>query len=61
MIESVSGINNVVARPVDLNDVPQGILHVGQLKGRVLPVAAAKFLDTIINELRIRYGDNLDQ
>jgi hypothetical protein len=50
-----------VARPVDLADVPAGILHIGQLKGRVLPVAAAKFLDSIITELGARYGDDIDQ
>ncbi len=61
MIESISGVNNVVARPVELGDVPAGILHVGQLKGRVLPVAAAKFLDTITTELSNRYGDDFDQ
>ena len=61
MVESVVGINNVVARPVDLSDVPAGILHVGQLKGRVLPVAAAKFLDTITTELSNRYSDDFDQ
>ena len=53
--------NNIVARPVDLTDVPTGILHVGQLKGRVLPVAAAKFLDRTITNLSDRYGHNLDQ
>ncbi len=61
MIEQLSGVNNVVAIPVDLSDVPAGILHVGQLKGRVLPVAAAKFLDNIISELSSRYGGDLDQ
>ena len=61
MIENVAGVNNVVARPVDPGDVPAGILHVGQLKGRVLPVAAAKFLDTITSELSNRYGADFDQ
>tara|TARA_B100001093_G_scaffold144091_1_gene136703 strand:+ start:5484 stop:6416 length:933 start_codon:yes stop_codon:yes gene_type:complete len=61
MIEHLGGVNNVVARPVDLSDVPAGIFHVGQLKGRVLPVAAAKFLDNIINELSSRYDGDLDQ
>ena len=43
------------------NVVPAGILHIGQLKGRVLPVAAAKFLDSIITKLGARYGDDIDQ
>ena len=61
MIENTAGVNNLVARPVDPSDVPAGILHVGQLKGRVLPVAAAKFLDTITSELSNRYGADFDQ
>ena len=55
------GINDIVAIPVDLADVPTGILHVGQLKGRVLPVAAAKFLDRTITKLSDYYGHDLDQ
>jgi hypothetical protein len=50
-----------VARPFDTDDVPAGILHIGQLKGRVLPVAAAKFLDNIIHMLGQRYPDDFDQ
>ena len=61
MIENIGVASNVVARPVDLSDVPAGILHVGQLKGRVLPVAAAKFLDHIITELRSLYQNDIDQ
>jgi len=61
MIENIGVASNVVARPVDLSDVPAGILHVGQLKGRVLPVAAAKFLDHIITELRSIYQNDIDQ
>ncbi len=53
--------SEIVARPIDLADVPAGILHIGQLKGRVLPVAAAKFLDSVITELGARYGDDIDQ
>jgi len=61
LISTHSASDKIVARPVDLGDVPAGVLHVGQLKGRVLPVAAAKFLDIIINELGARYGDDIDQ
>ena len=61
VISKVNDTDDVVARPIDLNDVPAGILHVGQLKGRVLPVAAAKFLDSVITELRKDYGFDLDQ
>ncbi|MBX2836715.1 MAG: LysR family transcriptional regulator [Gammaproteobacteria bacterium] len=34
-------------RPIDLRDIQLGMLHVGQLKDRHLPVAAAKFLDQL--------------
>ncbi|MGB2492369.1 MAG: LysR substrate-binding domain-containing protein, partial [Candidatus Puniceispirillum sp.] len=53
--------SGIVARPFDIDDVPPGILHIGQLKGRVLPVAAAKFLDNVIHLLGQRYPDDFDQ
>ena len=46
---------------IDNQDVPQGTLHIGHLRGRVLPVAAAKFMDQIITELRERFPRDLDQ
>lgn len=33
----------IVTRPVDRRDVPEGLLYLCQLRGRTLPVAAAKF------------------
>lgn len=33
----------IVSRPVDARDVPEGLLYLCQLRGRTLPVAAAKF------------------
>lgn len=42
---------NMVAIKIDDNDLPSGYLYVGQLKGRTLPVAAAKFAQQIINAL----------
>ena len=58
----ITGIDNreLVARPLDPADVPAGTLHLCHLKGRVLPVAAAKFLDGVITELRGRF-DEVDQ
>ena len=53
--------DQLVARPVDPADVPPGTLHICHLKGRVLPVAAAKFLDDIITSLRAVYSDDVDQ
>ena len=60
LINAPNGIDAIVARPVDMADVPPGIMHIGQLKGRVLSVAAAKFLDDIINELSLEYGEGLN-
>ena len=51
----------LVARPIDPADVSPGTLHICHLKGRVLPVAAAKFLDEIITTLRATYPDDVDQ
>jgi len=53
--------DRLVARPLDAADVPVGTLHLCHLKGRVLPVAVAKFLDDIITELRASYSDLVDQ
>ena len=51
----------LVAIPLDPADVAPGTLHLCHLKGRVLPVAAAKFLDEIITSLRDNYGEAVDQ
>ncbi len=44
------------AIPIDRRDVPAGYLSVGQLRGRTLPVAAARFIDTLANVLETRFG-----
>lgn len=41
----------IVTRPVDVRDVPEGLLYLCQLRGRTLPVAAAKFAAQIEAEL----------
>jgi len=38
-------------RPVDLQDIPAGMLHIGQLKGRHLSVAASKFIEQLAGTL----------
>ena len=43
--------NGLVAIRMNQKDVPPGILYIGQLKGRTLPVAAAKFAIQLINSL----------
>ena len=48
----------IVARPIDVSDVPSGTLHVGHLRGRVMPVASAKFLDNVIAELGKQFPDD---
>jgi len=53
--------DRLVSRPLDPADVPAGTLHICHLKGRVLPVAAAKFLDDLITNLRSSYSDLVDQ
>ena len=41
--------------PLDPRDVPAGVLYMGQLKGRVLPVAAARFAGRLSSVLADRY------
>lgn len=42
--------------PVNLRDVPEGRLYVGQLKGRNLPVASARFLEQLSGFLDDRFA-----
>ena len=39
--------NDIVHRPVDPRDLPPGLLHLAQLRGRTLSVAAARFADQL--------------
>lgn len=41
---------------IDARDIPIERWCVGQLKGRNLPVASARFLDQVVNSLFERYG-----
>lgn len=45
----------IVSRPVDRRDVPEGLLYLCQLRGRTLPVAAAKFAAQIERVLEAEY------
>lgn len=47
--------NGLVNIPVDTRDVPPGQLYIGQMKGRTLPVASARFADQVINVLAQRF------
>ena len=44
-------LDGLAVRPVDARDVPAGTLYLGQLRGRSLPVAAARFADQVVRAL----------
>ena len=50
----VTGLKSIA---IDERDVPPGIVHLVQRKGRVLSVAAAKFMDQIVQDLNKRFPD----
>ncbi len=47
--------NGLKSVPIDTRDVPPGLLYVGQMQNRILPVAASRFADQIINSLVKRF------
>ena len=47
----------LVFRPMDSRDVGTGLIHIVHAKGRVLPVAAAKFLDQLLQSVNERFPD----
>ncbi len=47
--------DTLVTRPIDARDVPHGTLYLGQLRGRTLPVAVARFGQQIVETLVNRY------
>ena len=49
-----TGAEGIVSRPVDVRDVPEGRLYLCQLRGRALPVAAAKFAAQMARALDTR-------
>ncbi|MDC0394577.1 LysR family transcriptional regulator [Alphaproteobacteria bacterium] len=51
-MNSQDGIyHRLKAIPIDHRDCARGLLHIAQLKARVLPVAAAKFQDQLVQRL----------
>ena len=56
-----SGDSDLVAIPLDTRDLKTGTLHIGQLRDRVLSVAAAKFLDQIMLVLETEFPDDANQ
>lgn len=49
--EEQLAMHGLVARRVDGRDTPDGRLYLGQLRGRTLPVAAARFADQLVQTL----------
>ncbi|CCQ74456.1 LysR family transcriptional regulator [Magnetospira sp. QH-2] len=45
----------LVSLPLDERDVPPGVLRFGQLKGRTLPVAAARFAQQLLESFAQRF------
>lgn len=52
--------SRVCYRPVDVRDIPAGVLHLGQLRGRSLPIAAARFAEQVARALTDRFGGRDD-
>ena len=44
-----------VSIPLDARDVPPGLLYLGHLRDRTLPVAAARFADQLANTFVAHY------
>ncbi len=47
--------DRLIAVPLDLKGVPPGTVDAGYLRGRTLPVAAARFLESVNKELSERF------
>lgn len=54
----VDGAEGIISRRLDPRDVPDGLLYLGQLRGRTLPVAAAKFAGQLEKALFERFGQD---
>ncbi|MGH1352794.1 MAG: LysR family transcriptional regulator [Methyloligellaceae bacterium] len=50
--------SGMVDRQIDLDDVPPGFVHLAQLKGRTLAVAAARFADQLVSAFIAEYNCN---
>ena len=47
--------SKIVSRPVAAQDVPAGLLYFGQLRGRTMPVAAARFAHQMLEHFQSQY------
>jgi DNA-binding transcriptional LysR family regulator len=52
-----SDSETLATRPIDARNVPHGTLYLGQLRGRTLPVAVARFGQQVVETLVSRYGE----
>ena len=48
----------LVTRLIKEGEFPNGVAHIAHLRGRTLPVAAARFLDQIVAALHLLYPDD---
>ena len=53
----IAGEDGIVSRKLDRRDVPEGLLYLGQLRGRTLPVAAATFAGQLERAMVERFGE----
>ena len=49
------GDSKFVSRPLATRDVPAGFLHLGYLRGRAMPIAAARFADQLVASFVANY------
>ncbi|MEO0829163.1 MAG: LysR substrate-binding domain-containing protein, partial [Pseudomonadota bacterium] len=49
---NLASSTDLVSRPLSTRDVPPGNLLLGQLRGRTLPVASARFAQQLVNSLQ---------
>lgn len=49
-------VPGLASAQIDARDVPSGLIYMGQLKNRTMPVAAARFIDQVNKVLEARYG-----
>ena len=52
--------SDIITKPFAASERLSGLLHVVQAKGRVLPVAAAKFAEDIVQNLNAKFPDRLN-
>lgn len=50
-----TGPSDIVDRPINQKDLPPGQVHLVQLRGRILPVAAARFADQLQSAFTAEY------